>query len=124
MFPAKFLQKVLGQWNDVFFSFSQGRDVERDDLQSVVKILAKDVVLHVLFKVAIGRGQYPDIEFNRLRSADSFDFSVLQEAKQLNLEIGSELADLVEKERAGMGELELAALLGMGPGESSLFVPE
>ena len=50
--------------------------------------------------------------------------TVLEHAKQLRLEFERQLADLVEKERAAVGELEAAHLRGVRTGERAALTSE
>src|SRR5206468_9847000 len=60
----------------------------------------------------------------RLRTADPLELLLLQDAQQLRLELERDLADLVEEQRAAVGHLEAADLLGDGAGEGAPLVPE
>src|SRR6185436_302556 len=57
-------------------------------------------------------------------SAHALDLAFLQRAQQLRLKLIAEVADLVEKERAAAGELELPELLPDGAGKRPLLVTE
>jgi len=71
------------------------------------------------------RRDHPHIDRSRLGAADSSRFLVpAARAKKLHLRGGLELADLVEKQRAALGELELAEALPVGAGEGALLVAE
>ena len=60
----------------------------------------------------------------RLGAADPLELALLQHAQQLGLERRRDLADLVEEQRAAVGQLE-AALAGVdGAGEGALLVAE
>ena len=82
------------------------------------------MVFHVFFQVAIGRGNNPHVDFHRLGSADSFDLSVLQETQELHLQRRRQFADFVEKQRAGVSELEFTALLRVCSGKGAFFMAE
>ena len=58
------------------------------------------------------------------RAADTLEGLVLEHAEQLGLERGPDVADLVEEHRPAVRDLELAALLLVGPGERALLVAE
>ena len=47
-----------------------------------------------------------------------------QNAEQLGLAVERHLADFVEEQRAGVGLLEQAGVVGVGPGERALLVAE
>src|SRR5581483_3129090 len=65
-----------------------------------------------------------EVDADRAAGADRVDLAVLKRAKQLDLHIGWQLADLVEKERSAMGLAELADVLFRRPGEGTFFVTE
>ena len=56
--------------------------------------------------------------------AERAEAPVLEDAEELGLELGGQLADLVEEEGAGAGELELAADAPLGAGEGAALVAE
>ena len=59
-----------------------------------------------------------------MAAADPLDLRFLDRAEQLGLDVRLQLADLVEEQRAAVGQFELPELLAHGPGERPLFVPE
>ena len=58
------------------------------------------------------------------RTAHAVEAALLQHAQQVHLQLGRDVADLVEENRAAVGHLELAALLLAGAGEGAFFVAE
>ena len=50
--------------------------------------------------------------------------ALLQDAQQFRLRIRVQVADFVQKQRAVVGQFELAAAHGRGPGEGALLVSE
>ena len=58
------------------------------------------------------------------RAADALELALLEHAEQLGLGFGGHLADLVEEERAAVGQLEPADPPGDGAGEGALLVAE
>ena len=72
----------------------------------------------------MGGGDDPDIHPERPGGAHLFDFALLNQAQQLHLEFHRQLADFVEKQRAAIGALHLAALGRKGAGERPLGVAE
>src|SRR5262249_50430962 len=61
---------------------------------------------------------------DRLRASHALDLALLDRAQQLRLEVESQVADLVEKQRAARRELELAQLLLDRAGERAALVAE
>ena len=54
-------EKVVGQQGNVFQPLRQGRDVNRQNIDPVVKILAKELIFHQLFQIAVGGGDNPGV---------------------------------------------------------------
>ncbi len=119
---AVLLEKKSRQWNNVFLPFAKGRQIHRSDHQSVIEIFAKNVIFNVLFKVAVGGGDDPNIELGGRRAAKFFDLAVLEKVHQLDLQHRRQFADFVEEKRAPLGRLKLAELRRMRFGERSFFV--
>ena len=57
-------------------------------------------------------------------SAQPFKLLILQNPQQLRLQLQRELSDLVQKQRALVGEFNSSDLLGHRSGESSLLITE
>ena len=57
-------------------------------------------------------------------AADALDLTVLEGTQQLRLQLERELANLVEKERAAVRNLELAGAIARGSGKGASDVPE
>jgi hypothetical protein len=90
----------------------------------VVEVLAKPALVDHRAQVAVGRRDPPDIDLERAAAADALEPALLQDAQQLGLQLGLELADLVEEERAAVRQLEPPALALGGAGERALLVAE
>ena len=57
-------------------------------------------------------------------AADAAELALLEDAEELGLDAGRHLADLVEEERAAVGELEAARAAVAGAGEGAALVAE
>ena len=90
----------------------------------MVEIHAEGAALHLGGEVAIGGGYQADVELPGACAADTLELALLQDAQQLGLQLRSQLADLVEKNGAALGHLELALFLRHGSGEGALLVSE
>ena len=88
-----------------FRSRSGGQvDLERVDPEE--EVLAELLGLDHLAEVAVGRAEDADVDPERVVLADAADLARLQEPEQLDLDALVQLADLVEEERAAVGDLE------------------
>src|SRR5439155_165033 len=72
----------------------------------------------------VSRGDDPHVHFDRLRSADAGELPLLQEAKKFRLREHAEVADLVQEQRAAVGELDLAEPARQSAREGAFLMPE
>src|SRR5258707_721627 len=105
-------------------SLAQRRQGHRHHVQSVVEILPEASGLHFRREIAVGGGHQANVHLERLGSADPFEFALLQDAQQFDLQGGRNLPDLVEEQRASVGELEATLLAADRAGERASFVSE
>ena len=66
----------------------------------------------------------PHVDLDRLGAADRRERALLQHAQQLDLQRGGHVADLVEEERAAVGDLEQPRLILHRAGERAAHVAE
>jgi hypothetical protein len=57
-------------------------------------------------QVTICRGEHAHIHLEPLRTSDSFELALLEQAQQRDLHLRRKLADLIEKDRAAIRGLE------------------
>lgn len=110
-----------GAQADVPGPLPEGRYLELEHVEAEVEVLAEASLDGKLLQLAVGRGDYPDVEVYLLAAADPGYPVGLNGAQELGLELDGQLADLVEEEGSVVGELEAAgvALAGMGSGEGA-----
>ena len=72
----------------------------------------------------MGRGHHAHVDAHRLGGADRQHLALLQRAQQLGLQLGRQVADLVEEQRAAIGGAEQPRLRLVGAGERALDVSE
>ena len=65
-------------------------------------------------------GDDADVDLDRLRAADPFEFVQLQHTQQLDLSFGADVADLVEEDRPPLSEFEAAGTIGLSAGEPAV----
>ena len=118
------LEKELRQLGNVGDMFSQGGHLDLDDEQAVVKVLAEGPLGNGLLEIPVRGGNHPHISIHGGPSADTFEWVPLERPKELGLDRGWHLADLVQKQRATIGLFELARLAISRPGEGPFLVTE
>lgn len=75
-------------------------------------------------EVGVRGRQDAHVHAPRARRADALDLPRLYHAKELRLLAERDVGDLVEEERAAVGQLEASHAVDLGVGERALHVPE
>src|SRR5207245_2128846 len=75
-------------------------------------------------KITMRRGQDADVDLDRLRRPKRRDFTRLDGAKQSDLRVQGEIADLVQKQRAAVRLLEMPLTFSDGASERAPLVAE
>ena len=100
------LDEGAGQQLDVAFPIPQRWQHQDDDVEPVVEVLAELSPAHGLSQIDVRCRDDADIDLPALLSADPANAASLQGAQQLRLELQRQRADLVQEQRAAVGELE------------------
>ena len=64
------------------------------------------------------------VDFGGPRAAQPLDLLLLQHAQELDLDVGRQVANLVQEDRRSVGQLEAPDLARQGPGVGALLPPE
>src|SRR4051812_820597 len=118
------LEEMVDEQDQVGFSFAQRRDEHREHVEAIVEILAERAGGNRPLEILVGRGDQPDVRLHRLGTADAVELALLQDAQQFHLGGEVDVADLVQEQRAAVGELESSFLARLGTRERALFVAE
>ncbi len=118
------LDEEIDEIGDVFFVFAQRGDIDGHHVEAVIEIFAEGAFFQSGAKIAICGGDQADVHFQRARSAEAIEGTLLQDAQQLYLRAGRDVADFVEEQRAFVGQLKFSRLAGGGTGEGAFFVAE
>src|ERR1700739_845914 len=70
------------------------------------------------------RGNQPDVSPQRLRAAEPFELSFLQDTQQLGLQFDGDISHFVEKQRTPVGSLKTTDPAGICSGESTPLMSE
>ena len=100
------------------------RQLHRDDVDAVVKVLAEPPFGHQLRQILVGRRHDADVRLDLFEPADAPEAPLLQHAQQLHLHHRRHLADLVEENRAALRDFDQALLGRLGAGERAAHVTE
>ena len=117
-------EKSSREAENIFRPFPQRRELEINHVETVKQILPKETVSYMILQIPIGGGHGPNIGVPGFVLADPLEFLVFEEAQQFCLQRRSDLADLVEKQRAPFRRFDAAGLIAHGARECSLGVTE
>src|SRR5262245_34972045 len=109
---------------DVFDPLPQRRNVDGKDVEPVEEILAERFLRDLLFEVPMRGGDDAHVDVDRLRTSEPLDLTFFEHAQQLDLHVRWQIADLVEKDRGIVSQLEASDLPGERTGEGTLFTAE
>ena len=118
------LEEVHGQQRDVLGAVAERGQVDPDHVQAVEQVGAEPALLDLLLQDLVAGRDDPDLDLDRLGAAHALELPGLEDAQQLGLEGGRDVAGLVEQQRPAVGQLEPADLAPLGAGEGTLLVPE
>src|SRR4051794_13527707 len=118
------LQEELDQERDVLAALAQRGQVDGHDVDPVVQVLAEPAGVDLVEQVAVGRRDDPGVDLEGARVADALELPLLQDAEQLDLELGRGAVDLVEEDAARVRRLEPAGPVIDRAGERTLDVAE
>src|ERR1700722_4251641 len=116
------LHEVFDQHRNIFFSLSERRHINREDIQPVKEVGAKCSRSNGRCQIAVGSGNDSNISGNGAATPYSFKSTLLKHSKQGNLGFRGKLADFIEKNRAGVRQLKTALSALQGTGEGPLLV--
>src|SRR5579875_2732974 len=115
---------MLHQQRNVLTPFPQRWQMERHDVEPVVKIFAETALAHRLLQVEVGGRNDAHIDLNGLRAANALQLLFLEHAQQLGLRFKRQVADFVEKDRAAVRLLKASHPAGMRAREGSFGMTE
>src|SRR5580692_12780875 len=116
------MDKVFQQHQDVVLPFAKRGNLDREYVQPVVEVRAKCPVGNGGFQIAVRCRYYPDIDLNGLRSADAFEFTLLQHSQECNLSVQRQLADFIEENGSSVRQFKSTEAALQRPSERPLFV--
>ena len=100
------------------------RHLDGEHVEAIEQVAAEVAAHDGFFEVAVRGGDDAHVALARDVAADALVDALLQDAQQLHLHRQAHVADLVEEQRAALGDLETALAGGDGAGERALLVAE
>src|SRR5262245_31745396 len=106
-------QEVGRQRRNVLAPIAQRRQTDLDRVQPEKKILPKPARAHLFAEDRVRGGDDAHVDVTGSRRADTLEIAGLQHAQELWLEVERNVGNLVEKQRAAVGELEAADTIAL-----------
>ncbi len=117
MLPVEMANEMMREEGDVFRMLPERRHGDGEDAQPVEQIFPKHPFPHRLGRIPVGGGEDANVKMVLLGATKPPHLSVLQNAEQLRLQRNGHFRNLIQKERAVMGEFEAPRPRAGGPGE-------
>ena len=99
-------------------------NLDLDDADPVVEVLPERALGDARLEVLVRRADDADVGVQGLPPTDALEGAILEKPQELSLNLRWEVADLVEKERAALGELDAPWHALVGAGERAALVAE
>src|SRR5690348_2685889 len=80
--PGNLRHKVVHQQRNVLAPFPQRRNLNREDIEAVEKILTELLLPNHGSEIAVGRSNQPDVDLYRLRASEALEFLLLDRTQQ------------------------------------------
>src|SRR5436853_413091 len=115
---------MLGQQRQIVFARAQGRQLNRDDIQTIKEVFAKDARDDRLFRALVRCGKKSHVNRNLLRATESPHGALFENAQKFCLKQCRHLRYLVQKKRSAVGKLKASLSPGGRARERALLVAE
>ena len=109
---------------DVLEPLAQRRHADLDDVHAVKQVLAELALGDQRREILVSRRQDAHVDRRFPGLADRPHALLLDDAQQLDLHVQRQVGDLVQEQRAALGGLDQALLVGDRAGEAALLVAE
>jgi len=121
---GKLPQEVVCESGDIFLSGAQWRHDHLDDVQSIKQIFAKSSFFEFLAQFPVSGGNHSHVDLNRFAAADGGETLFLENSQEFALQLGRNLAYLIEEKRAAVCRFEAAGAVLDRAGERAFGVTE
>ena len=98
--------EMIAEQRNIFRAFSKRRNVDGNHVEPVEEILTEKAFLDPFLDVHVGGRYDSQIQRDLLSAAYPGDLLVLDGTEKLGLKVQRHVADLVQKEGAGVGHLK------------------
>ena len=122
--PREAIDEVLHEDRDVLVPLLQRREVDVEDVQAEVEVLAEAAALDLVLELAVRGADHAHVDRDLALAAQTAEPLLFEHAEELRLQLDGNLADFVEEERPAVGQLPGSEAPLLGAGEGSALVTE
>ena len=122
--PRAHSQQLHGERQDVVAPLAQGRQPQREHVETIVEIFAEPAGGDFLAQPAVGGRQHPQLQRDGGAAAQAFDLALLQYPQQFRLQAERHFGDLIQQQGAALGLFKLSRVRGVRAGEGAALVAE
>src|SRR5208282_287620 len=123
-FQRRLRHEASREHRNVLAAVAERRDADGKLSKAVIEVGAEAAAGDAGLKLLVGGGNQANIEGCGMDAAEGAQLALLDDAQELDLSRGREIADLIEEESATLGGLEVAGLRAIGAGKSASMVAE
>jgi hypothetical protein len=105
---AELRQKCLGELLDIFKALTQGRQLNWKNRETIIQILAKQVLLDAALQIGVCRRYHPNVHLQVVIAADSLHFALFEKAQHFALQRQRHITNLVKEQRPHMRRMDSA----------------
>src|ERR1700761_8541248 len=95
---GKLSNEMLGKRRDIFSSFPQWRQHDRENVQPVIEISTKLPVLDHPRQLLMRRSNYTHVNLQSAASSQTLDLLLLENAQKFGLQLKRKIADFIKKQ--------------------------
>src|SRR4029077_3895435 len=122
--PPQALEDRLCDFTDIAAALTQCPHAQLDDIDAIEKIFPEQSLGHKIGKALVGGGQDAHVDRLLARLTEPPHRLFLHDAQELDLHVQRQVRHLIEKQRAALGTLHQALLVGYGSREAAALVAE
>src|ERR1700730_16496672 len=100
-----------GEFRYVSRARAQWRNIDRKNIQTVIKVAAKLLLANHFLEVAMSRGYHANVDSLCACAPQPLEFTLLQDAQELWLKFQWDVANFVQEQRAAIREFHPPYLL-------------
>src|SRR5713226_597750 len=100
--------EALDQQRNIFTPFSQWRQIDRYDIQPIIKVLSEGPIFYHLFEIRTCGRDNTHVDLDGTVAANPLELPLLQYAQQFDLKRCRHVADFIEENGSTIGLLESA----------------